>query len=49
MLLKSRPKGWPTDENFLFVDTEISYPAKGSGEILVQTLWISVDPYLRGR
>lgn len=47
ILFKSRPTGVPTIENFEFVDTEV--PAPKEGEVLVRTLYISVDPYLRGR
>ena len=43
----SRPVGMPTLENFQFVDAEIPQPK--DGEVLVRTLYISVDPYLRGR
>ena len=43
----SRPTGLPSTENFEFVDTDIPQPAEG--EVLVKTLFISVDPYLRGR
>jgi len=45
--LASRPTGLPTIENFQFVDTETSEP--GEGEVLLRSLYISVDPYLRGR
>ena len=43
----SRPAGMPTLENFQFVDAEVPHP--NDGEVLVRTLYISVDPYLRGR
>jgi NADPH-dependent curcumin reductase CurA len=43
----SRPAGLPTQANFQIVDTEV--PPLHDGEILVRTLYISVDPYLRGR
>lgn len=43
--LASRPDGMPTLENFSIVDTDVPQ----SGEVLVRTLYISVDPYLRGR
>ena len=49
VLLKSRPKEWPSDENFEFVEVDLPQPEKGSGDVLVQILWLSVDPYLRGR
>jgi NADPH-dependent curcumin reductase CurA len=45
--LASRPAGMPTPENFQFVDSEV--PQLNEGEVLVRTLYISVDPYLRGR
>ena len=45
--LASRPTGLPTDDNFQFVETEM--PSLNDGQVLVRTLYISVDPYLRGR
>jgi len=45
--LISRPQGVPTLENFEVVETEVAAP--GTGEILVRNLWLSVDPYMRGR
>jgi NADPH-dependent curcumin reductase CurA len=45
--LASRPVGMPTLDNFRFVDAEVPQPK--DGEVLVRTLYISVDPYLRGR
>jgi NADPH-dependent curcumin reductase CurA len=45
--LASRPKGWPTPENFAFADVEL--PAPGDGELLVRNTFMSVDPYMRGR
>ncbi|HVV11133.1 NADP-dependent oxidoreductase [Amycolatopsis sp.] len=45
--LASRPTGRPTPENFSIVDTELPSPAPG--EVLVRNLFISVDPYMRGR
>ncbi len=45
--LRSRPTGLPTLENFQFVDVDV--PKPNDGEVLVRTLYISVDPYLRGR
>jgi NADPH:quinone reductase len=47
ILLKNRPTGMPTHENFEIRETEISQP--GQGELLIRTVYISVDPYLRGR
>lgn len=46
-LLKRFPLGMPTSEDFLL--DERSVPAPQSGELLVRTLWLSVDPYMRAR
>jgi NADPH:quinone reductase len=46
-LLVSRPVGMPSDENFKLVETEI--PSIEEGQLLVRTLYLSVDPYMRGR
>ncbi|MEP6818673.1 MAG: NADP-dependent oxidoreductase [bacterium] len=43
----SRPTGMPTLDNFKIVDAEV--PQLNDGEVFVRTLYISVDPYLRGR
>ncbi|SFC86804.1 hypothetical protein SAMN05443252_107136 [Bacillus sp. OV322] len=45
--LANRPKGLPSIEDFEFVTREI--PVPGESEILVRTLYLSVDPYMRGR
>lgn len=45
--LASRPPGWPTLENFNLVETRVSPPAEG--EVRVRNLFMSVDPYMRGR
>lgn len=47
ILFASRPTGLPTPANFQIVDREV--PQLNEGEVLVRTLYISVDPYLRGR
>lgn len=47
IVLASRPKGKPDLNNFKFIDEE--RPATREGEILLNTLYVSVDPYLRGR
>ncbi|SUO97796.1 NADP-dependent oxidoreductase [Suttonella ornithocola] len=46
-LLHSRPKGRPTLENFKQVETDIPKPQ--SGQILLRTVYLSLDPYMRGR
>ncbi|WP_163379647.1 NADP-dependent oxidoreductase [Cyclobacterium sp. SYSU L10401] len=47
ILLHKRPQGKPTLENFKTVSEEV--PAAEEGELLLKTLYVSVDPYLRGR
>ncbi len=46
-LLKSRPHGEPTVDNFELVETAI--PEPGAGEFLMKTIYMSLDPYMRGR
>jgi NADPH:quinone reductase len=45
--LASRPAGMPAAENFQISEAEVA--ALNDGELLARTLYISVDPYLRGR
>jgi len=45
--LRSRPEGLPTGDNFEL--KEIALPQLGEGMIRVRNLWLSVDPYMRGR
>ena len=45
--LASRPSGWVTEEDFTL--TEEAVPQAGSGEVLVRNVYMSVDPYMRGR
>ena len=45
--LASRPKGWPTAETFAQATTELA--ALRDGDVLVRNLFMSVDPYMRGR
>ena len=45
--LKSRPVGMPTDANFELAS--VTLPAPGAGEVQVKNLWMTVDPYMRGR
>ncbi|RPD45005.1 NADP-dependent oxidoreductase [Hymenobacter sediminis] len=47
ILLASRPTGTPTAENFRFETNEV--PALTEGQVLLKTLYVSVDPYMRGR
>jgi NADPH-dependent curcumin reductase CurA len=47
ILLKSRPVGEPKDSDFALVETPIPEPRKG--EVLNRTIYLSLDPYMRGR
>lgn len=47
ILLASRPVGIPDVSNFRM--TEESIPEIKEGEVLIQTIYLSVDPYMRGR
>ncbi len=47
ILLNARPKGTPTAQDFRL--DEQPCPAPGAGEVLTQTLFLSLDPYMRGR
>ena len=47
IILTSRPKGLPTAENFKMQDFEL--PAIRDGELLLEGMYYSVDPYMRGR
>lgn len=47
ILLTSYPQGLPTEENFMLIETDI--PSIQEGEVLIRSLYISVDPYMRGR
>lgn len=45
--LKSRPPGMPTVDNFDCVDA--SMPPLADGDVLRRTIYLSLDPYMRGR
>ena len=47
IVLASRPQGWVTPENFRLEKAAV--PRPGEGEVLVKNLWLSLDPYMRGR
>ncbi|WP_115863786.1 NADP-dependent oxidoreductase [Halorussus litoreus] len=46
-LLANRPDGKPDRDTFELVEEDV--PEPGPGEALVRTLYLSVDPYMRGR
>jgi NADPH-dependent curcumin reductase CurA len=45
--LMSRPQGLPSPDNFAL--KEFDLPPVGDGQLRVRNLWLSVDPYMRGR
>lgn len=45
--LRSRPQGLPTNETFEFKEMPVNQPEEG--QIVVRSLYFSVDPYMRGR
>jgi NADPH-dependent curcumin reductase CurA len=47
ILLRRRPAGEPSEDDFELATTTIADP--GEGEMLLKTLWLSLDPYMRGR
>jgi NADPH-dependent curcumin reductase CurA len=47
VLLASRPVGAVTESNFRIDEAPVPKPAEG--EVLVRNLWLSLDPYMRGR
>ncbi len=47
VLLESRPEGLPRATDFRMVKAPV--PDPGDGEFLVRTLYLSLDPYMRGR
>ncbi|MCM6774217.1 NADP-dependent oxidoreductase [Nocardia sp. CDC159] len=47
IVLAARPSGMPTEENFRTETVELDGP--GAGEALLETRYLSLDPYMRGR
>jgi NADPH-dependent curcumin reductase CurA len=47
IVLASRPKGLPTRENFRLQD--VPMPELPRGGLLLRVLYLSLDPYMRGR
>lgn len=45
--LKERPQGMPSADDFAIVEAQLADP--GEGEVLLQNIYMSVDPYMRGR
>ena len=47
IVLASFPEGWVKPENFRLETVPVVRPA--DGQVLVKNLWLSLDPYMRGR
>jgi NADPH-dependent curcumin reductase CurA len=47
IVLAARPKGEPKDEDFRL--EEVDLPVPGEGQALLRTIYLSLDPYMRGR
>jgi NADPH-dependent curcumin reductase len=47
VLLKRRPNGLPTTADFAIADAPM--PDPGAGEVLLRGIYLSLDPYMRGR
>ena len=47
VLLNAHPVGFPVDADFKMVETPV--PEPGDGELLIRTIYQSLDPYMRGR
>ena len=47
IVLASRPKGEPTADNFRLEQAPL--PSPGPGQVLLRNLYLSLDPYMRGR
>jgi NADPH-dependent curcumin reductase len=47
VLLNRRPNGMPVPEDFAIVDAAV--PEPGEGQVLLRGIYLSLDPYMRGR
>ena len=47
IVMAARPEGAPRDGDFRLEETAV--PEPGAGELLCRTLYLSLDPYMRGR
>ena len=47
VVLASRPAGYPETQHFRIEEAPIPRPREG--EVLVKIIWLSLDPYMRGR
>ena len=47
VILANRPTGWVQESDFKIIESDI--PKPGPGQVLVKNLYLSLDPYMRGR
>jgi hypothetical protein len=47
IILRRRPEREPSPDDFELVEDAI--PTPGPGEVVTRTIWLSIDPYMRGR
>ena len=47
IVLAARPRGEPKDSDFRLEEADV--PSPGAGQVLLRTLYLSLDPYMRGR
>lgn len=47
IVLASRPHGQPATDDFRLETTSVPQP--GRGQVLLRTVYLSLDPYMRGR
>jgi NADPH-dependent curcumin reductase CurA len=47
LVLHRRPDGEPRPDDFRMVEDLVPEPA--SGQVVTRTIWLSIDPYMRGR
>jgi NADPH-dependent curcumin reductase CurA len=47
VIFRNRPEGFPSESNFEIVESAV--PKAGDGQVLRRTIYLSLDPYMRGR
>ena len=47
IVLAARPSGEPKPGDFRLEETPV--PSPGPGQVLLRIIWLSLDPYMRGR
>jgi NADPH-dependent curcumin reductase len=47
IVLQARPQGEPKADDFRLLEREL--PAPADGQVLLRTVYLSIDPYMRGR